>query len=128
MPKQVNWIKNTQNNDWFDFLRLNLDAPYFVGKRGIYVIWYTNPSIAKVVRLGQGNLGDRLKDHRSNSQITEYSNIGQLKVSWLVVDNISIFERELSGIENFLARIYSPLVGDAFPQATEVPITLIGQQ
>ena len=73
MLKQVFWIKNTQNNDWFDLLRLNLDAPYFLGKRGVYVIWYTSPGAAKVVRLGSGVISERLREHRSSPDILRYA-------------------------------------------------------
>lgn len=126
--KSVNWIKNNNNNDWFDFLRLNLDAPYFMNQRGVYVIWYTTPSVAKVIRVGSGNIAERLKDHRSNPEITKFSSFGQLKVSWLTIDNINIFEGEIIGIEKYLARVYSPLVGDRYPdQDNEVSVTLIGQ-
>lgn len=120
---QVNWIKNSQNNDWFDFLRLNLDAPYFSNKRGVYVIWYASPSTARVVRVGSGNIGERLRDHRSNVEITKYSAHGQLKVSWIVVDN----ENEIQGIEVFLADFYSPLVGENFPRVPSIRVNLIGQ-
>jgi hypothetical protein len=119
----VTWIKNTQNNDWFDFLRLNLDAPYFLGKRGVYVIWYSSPSIAKVVRLGSGNIAERLKNHRLNSEITKFSSLGQLKVSWIIVN-----EQSILGVEKYLAREYSPLVGDRSPEAVqEVVVNLIGK-
>ena len=125
--KRVQWVKNTQNNDWFDFLRLNLDAPYFLNKRGVYVVWYTTPSVAKVVRVGSGNISERLKDHRINPTITQYSNLGQLKVSWIVVDTLVINEREILGIERYLTRVYSPLIGDRSPNDPEIPVTLIGQ-
>lgn len=126
-PRRVTWVKNTQNNDWFDFLRLNLDAPYFAGKRGIYVIWYTSPSVAKVVRLGQGDIADRLKEHRSNPEIMKFSSVGQLKVSWIIVDNIVISNNDLNGIEQFLAKTYSPSVGIYPTNYIDIPVTLIGQ-
>ena len=123
MTKQVIWIKNTQNNDWFDFLRLNLDAHYFLSKRGVYVIWYTSPGLAKVVKVGQGNIAERLKEYRSNPEITKYASYGQLKVSWILLN-----EFELSGVEKYLARAYSPLVGDRYPDNTqEILVNLIGQ-
>lgn len=123
MIKQVVWIKNSQTNDWFDFLRLNLDAPYFLGKRGVYVIWYTSPGLAKVVRLGQGNISERLKEHRSRPDIMQYASYGQLKVSWVILN-----ENELFGVEKFLSRIYSPLIGDRYPvEIQEIPVNLIGQ-
>ena len=127
MPKRVTWVKNTQNNDWFDFLRLDLESPYFVGKNGVYVIWYTAPNSSKAVRVGSGIIAERLKEHRSNPEITKYSNFGQLKVSWVVIDNISFFGNEMEGAERYLARVYSPLIGDRFPNVPEVEISLIGQ-
>lgn len=122
IAKQVIWIKNNQNNEWFDFLRLNLDAPYFMGKNGVYVIWYTSPSIAKVVKVGSGNISERLKEHRSNPEIIKFSNSGQLKVTWIVVG-----ENEMFGIEKFLSRVYSPLIGERFPDDPEIQVNLIGQ-
>ena len=118
---QVSWLKNTQNNAWFDFLRLDLDAPYFVGKRGVYVIWYSSPSIAKVVRLGSGNIAERLKTHRENPEITKFSNNGQLKVSWIIVN-----DEAMLGVEKFLAKSYSPLLGERYPESVqEVQVNLI---
>lgn len=120
--RQVVWVKNNQNNDWFDFLRLNLDAPYFNGKIGVYVIWYASPAIAKVIRVGSGNISERLKEHRSNPEITKFSNMGQLKVTWITVNQIDTL-----GIEKYLSRVYSPLVGDRFPDIPEILVNLIGQ-
>lgn len=124
--KQVTWVKNTQNNDWFDFLRLNLDSPYFVGKSGVYVIWYTSPGLAKAVRVGSGIIVDRLKEHRLNPEITKYASFGQLKVSWVVVDNVTFLNSEIEGAERYLARIYAPLIGDRYPDVPEVEISLLG--
>lgn len=120
---QVTWIKNTQNNDWFDFLRLNLDAPYFLNKKGVYVIWYTSPGTAKVIRLGQGFISERLKEHRSNPDITNYASYGQIKVAWILLN-----DTYLSGVEKYLARVYSPLIGERFPdEVSEIQVNLIGQ-
>ncbi len=125
--RQVTWIKNNQTGEWFDFLRLNLDSQYFAGKRGIYVIWYTSPQQAKVIRLGQGYLGQRLKEHRANPKITNYSIYGQLKVSWILVDSIHLWEHDLNGVEKYLARVYSPTEGDLYPTTDpEVRVNLIG--
>lgn len=123
MQLQVNWIKNSQNNDWFDLLRLNLEGSYFIGKKGVYVIWYTSPGIAKVIRLGSGNISERLKEHRSNPDIIKYSSYGQLKVSWIILD-----EYEMPRVEQYLSRIYSPIVGDRYPEAIEeIQVNLIGR-
>ena len=124
MQKQVVWIKNTQNNDWFDFLRLNLDSSYFIDKRGVYVIWYASPGTAKVVKLGSGNISERLKEHRLNPDIIRYASYGQLKVSWIILG-----ESEFLGVEKYLARVYSPLVGDRYPEdINEIQVNLIGKR
>ena len=94
----------------------------------MYVIWYTSPGLAKAVRVGSGAIADRLKEHRANPEITKYSNSGQLKVSWVVADNVTFLERKMEGVERYLARIYSPLIGDRFPNVPEIEINLIGQQ
>jgi len=126
--RYVHWVKNTQNNEWFDFLRLNLDSPYFTNRRGIYVIWYTSPiaSTSKVIRLGQGDLVNRLREHRSDPSILSYSQYGQMKVTWAVVDNITLYENDLGGVEAYLADQYSPLVGQRFPLVSQISINLIG--
>ena len=123
----VNWTRNTQNNEWFDFLKLNLDSPYFSNKKGVYVIWYTSPLAAKVVRLGSGNIAERLKEHRSNQDILKYSGLGQMKVSWIIADNNPVKDSDLLGIEAFLANHYSPLIGDRYPDVTPIQVNLIGR-
>lgn len=121
----VYWVRNTQTNQWFDFLRLNLNAPYFVNKEGVYIIFYSSPSEARVIRIGSGNLKERLEEHRKNPAILEYSRLGQLKVTWVVADNNPLSHEQLLGVEAYLARIYSPISGDRYPTVTEIPVNPI---
>jgi hypothetical protein len=125
--RNLHWIKNGQNNEWFDFLRLNLNAPYFNDKRGAYAIWYTSSisGTSKVIRLGQGDIGDRLREHRNNPDITRYSSLGQLKVTWALVDNINFFEADLDGVEAYLSDLYQPLIGDRFPFVQQITVNPI---
>lgn len=122
---QINWVKNSQNNRYFDFLRLNINATYFSGKVGVYVIWYASPSKSRVIRVGQGNIGERLREHRNNPQILQYSSLGQLKVSWAIADGISFQKDQLDGVEAFLANNYNPLIGDRFPNVKQIPVNLL---
>lgn len=125
--RNLHWIKNGQNNEWFDFLRLNLNAPYFTGKRGVYIIWYTSSlsGTSKVIKVGQGDIGDRLREHRNNPDITKYSSSGQLKVAWALVDNINFFETDLNGVEAYLSDTYRPLIGERFPFAQRITVNPI---
>lgn len=116
----VDWVKNTTNGQYFDFLRLDLNSAYFNGREGVYVIWYASPSEARVIRVGQGNIGERLKEHISNWQITQFSKSGQLKVTWALVPKIM-----QDGIEAFLFDYYRPLVGERTPSVNPVKVNPI---
>jgi hypothetical protein len=116
----VNWIKNINNNQWFDLLRLNLGSSYFQNKEGVYIIWYSGPVEAKVIRVGQGQIGNRLKEHRDNPEILRYSNYGQLKVTWAMVD-----PQSRDGVEAFLFDAYHPLIGERSPAVNPISVNLI---
>jgi hypothetical protein len=120
---KVTWIKNTQNSQWFDLLRLNLSAPYFTGKLGVYVIWYASPQSAKVIYVGSGAIGERLVEHRSNPEISKYSQYGQLKVSWALMDDPTT----MTGVEAFLAHSYSPIIGERSLNVDPIEVNLIGK-
>ncbi len=121
----VVWQKNSQNNEWFDFLRLDLDSSYFNGKKGVYVLWYVAPPKAKAIKVGSGNLLEQLKNLRSNPLVLQYSNNGTLKVSWVTV-NGALKEDQMAGVEAFLYDSYSPLMGER-NSAASIEINLIGK-
>lgn len=105
----LNWIK-CENNNWCSFMNLNLNNNHFDGLIGVYLIW----SGDKVVRLGSGVIKDRIADHRTNSEITNYSN---LKVTWAKVG-----EDDMQGVEKYLSDAFNPLVGDRFPDAAPIKV------
>lgn len=118
----VNWVKNSNNNESFDLLRLNLNAPYFLNKVGVYVIWYASPSgVNKVIRVGQGDIASRLREHRSNPEILRYSSYGQLKVTWALLNS----QEDRNGVEAYLYDSYSPLIGERSPAAQPISVNLI---
>lgn len=118
---QVRWLKNSKNNRYFDFLRLNLNSSYFhdKNKNGVYIIWYSSPGTAKAIRVGQGNIGDRLREHKNNPQIMRYSKLGQLRVTWTIPDKLS-----LDGIEAYLYNRLRPLVGERKPGIKLISVNL----
>jgi hypothetical protein len=123
-PLNVVWYKNTQNNEWFDLLRLDLDAPYFIGRRGVFAVWYVSPGKSQVIKIGSGNLAEQLKNLRSNSQVLEFSKNGPLKVSWVAVNGI-LKEEQLDGVEAFLHEVYGTLLGERKLNIEKIPISLI---
>lgn len=109
---KVNWIKST-GDDWLSLTLVDLSQ---VTASGVYMIWY-NGNPGKVVRLGQGNIADRLNSHRSNSEITAYSKYGPLYVTWATVP-----AQYQNGVERYLANEWNPLVGDAFPDVGPISV------
>ena len=62
---QLNWTM-CQGNVWCKLNSVNLEHEHFKNMQGVYVIWHggTNPA---VVDIGQGNIKDRIAEHRKES-------------------------------------------------------------
>lgn len=89
---------------------------------GVYVIWYASPSgVNKVIRVGQGDIASRLREHRSNPEILRYSSYGQLKVTWTLLNS----QEDRNGVEAYLYDSYSPLIGERSPAAQPISVDLI---
>jgi hypothetical protein len=118
--QQVKWVKSTQNV-WLPLRRVDLSD---VSTGGCYMIWhpsgtYTNGNAyaARVVRVGQGDIADRVGCHRSDGDVLSYERYGTLYVTWAAV---LVFQRD--GVERYLAETWKPLVGDRFPDVTPIPV------
>lgn len=110
----VSWIKCGENGSvWCSLETVNLDN---VQAFGVYLIWYDgNPG--RVVRLGQGDIKDRLSKHRKDAEILSYKQRGTLWVTWA-----SVPSQYLDSVERYLANTYPPLVGDCFPDAEPIAV------
>lgn len=109
---QINWQK-CSGNVWGTLLGVDLNHIHFNNMEGVYIIWQGN---GPVIRVGQGNIRDRLYRHRNDPEITKYQS---LYVTWAPV---SFLYR--NGIERYLANVLRPVVGDAFPVAIPTPVSL----
>jgi len=107
----VQWIK-CQNDVSCSFKNLNLDHEHFNDLKGVYIIWSND----KTIRLGSGKIKDRITDHRTNTEITEYPD---LKVTWAKVN-----ENQMEGVEKYLADTLNPIIGDRFPDRTPIKVNL----
>lgn len=109
----VKWGKCGDDSHWCSFESLNLDGIKTVS--GVYIIWHGgNPS--RVVRVGQGNVADRIRAHRQDAKITKYKANG-LYVTWA-----SVPASQQDGVERYLADHWKPLVGDAFPDTVPIAV------
>jgi hypothetical protein len=108
----LSWVKCVENV-WCSLERLDLDN---VTANGVYIIWHSgNPG--RVVRVGQGNIAERLKAHRTDQSILAYKKNGQLYVTWAAVP-----VHHLDGVEAYLALQWNPLVGDRYPYAVPLAV------
>ena len=88
----------------------------YVNAFGVYIIWHAgNPG--RVVKIGQGDISDRLGKHRRDAMILAYRKHGTLKVTWAAVAS-----SQVDGVERYLANRYPPLVGDAFPDVVPIAV------
>lgn len=109
----LKWFKCGDDQHWCSLKDLNLTG---VTERGVYIIWFAgNPG--KVVRVGQGDVADRLLKHRADRQITTFANRGKLLVTWA-----SVPAHQMDGVERYLADKWNPLVGDAFPDVRPIAV------
>ena len=109
----LSWRKCGKDSRWCSLETLNLDS--ITANLGVYVIWHVgNPS--RTVRVGQGQITNRLSTHRNDAEILAHKH-GGLRVTWAEAP-----ADELDGIEVYLADLLNPLVGDAFPDAVPIQV------
>ena len=111
------WSELAPNARWCALESVDLSS---ITESGVYVIWVAG----RCVYVGQGQIADRLAEHRSLSadaswEILGYRRYGTLGVTWASVD-----EHDRDGIEAFLADVYEPLVDSRRPDVPRIPVNL----
>ena len=114
----LKWVKCAEGKEWCPFETVNLEN---VTTSGVYVIWYIGET-TKAVRVGQGNIAERILAHRRDPEITKFAALGKLVVTWA-----TLAPSHRDGVERYLADRWSPLVGDAFPEVDPIPVNLPGE-
>ena len=113
------WIRCNDGQIWCPFHSVNLTN---VDTIGVYLIWRTARGLVdppRAVRVGQGDIAERIRAHRNDEEITRHGTRETLKVTWM----------ELAGLdarlaaERYLADHYRPLVGD-YPNVRPMPVAL----
>ena len=75
-----------------------------------------------MVRVGQGDIEDRLRSHRIDTDITKYAGLNQetpLLVTWA-----SVTPQHRDGVERYLADTLKPLEGRRYPNVLPTRIVL----
>lgn len=116
MAMPLNWIR-CQGDVWCKLNSVNLRHGHFDNRRGVYVIWHGGENPATVY-VGQGDLRDRFRAHRSDARIQAYDNLG-LYVTWADVG-----PGTLDGVERYLGERLGPKVGTTLPAAQPIAVQL----
>ena len=112
----LNWVK-CQGDVWCKLDTVNLDHPHFNSMEGVYIIWHGGIS-PHTVRVGQGTIRDRLRSHRTDPEVQQYSSLG-LYVTWASVE-----KSQRDGVETFLYTRLSPKVGQRTPVALQINVNM----
>ena len=86
---------------------------------GIYVIYCATPNGTRAVRVGQGDVADRVTKHRVDKAIMAYEQYGTLYVTWAAIPG-----HIRGGVEKYLSDLYQPLIGERFPDVLPVAVNL----
>jgi hypothetical protein len=117
----VDWIAGDKN-EWFHLLGLNLDSIVPQDAFGVYIIWQYRPFCNDIifVKVGQGNIVERLSKHRSDAEIAKYAKLpNKLYVTWAEVSKFDV-----DGVEAYLGDSLKPILGERFPDCEEIEVNL----
>lgn len=114
--KTLNW-KKRQDGKWFKLTDVNLVDPHFIDLEGVYIIWYEGTNQI-VVRVGQGEIKERISDHQTDPRIMTYKSHG-LYVTWAMVPPLY-----RNGIERYLFEKLKPIVGFRYPNVPAIQVNL----
>jgi hypothetical protein len=117
MSMNLNWIKCV-GDQWCDFLKVNLTHNHFNDLEGVYIIWHGAPN-PSTVRVGQGNIRERVTAHRLDPEILKYTETYSLYITWARVDFAS-----KDGVENYLFNKLKPRLGERCPDCEAISVNL----
>ena len=110
----LNWVRCGTDRRFCSLERLNLTD---TSDDGVYIVWCSGD---RVVRVGQGDIRERLSEHRRDNNILRHRSRGQLLVSWASVND----PRLRGKIERYLGDTLDPIEGEKFPDVAPMQVNL----
>jgi hypothetical protein len=110
----LQWV-SPGGDQWFRLETVDLTN---VMTSGVYVIWHDGTP-GRVVRLGQGDIAERLTAHRNDPEIVACSRAGTLRVTWAYAP-----ANQRDGIERYLADQLKPLFEDDGGQSLPMAVPM----
>lgn len=101
----LTWAQG-RDGAWYKLEEVDLSD---VVTTGVYIVWHEgNPG--RIVRVGQGDIAFRLREHRSDPAIHRYRQFGTLRVTWASVSVVQI-----DAVERYFADRLRPQIWDRYP-------------
>lgn len=110
---QINWVNCGENGCLLK--QPNLPVP---NADGVYVISHGGRH-PRIIRVGKGNLAERIAAHRRDPQTLAFEQYGELYVTWA-----EVHPSLLDGVELYLARNLRTLYGERFPETDPIEVPL----
>lgn len=114
----LDWEMDMFEHDHFDFTEEEVNK-IKEDLKGVYIIWLINHNPPRALRLGQGEIKNRLKEHIQNKEILKY----RIKFS-IVFSYAKLSLNQCDNVERFLGDNLSPIVGDKFPDCEPRKVNL----
>jgi len=109
----LDWITCGGDDHWCSLERVALDNLDVVG---IYLIWHEGvPS--RVVKIGRGNIADRLAELKTDPEILGYRSKGMLRVTWAPAP-----PPQLEGIVRYLIEKWRPPVLTLYAETEPIEV------
>ena len=117
----VNWVKCNGGN-WCSFKRVDLKK---VTAKGVYAIGYKSSTTDAIltVYVGQGDVAERVEEHRSGNTATSKKILGYATEGTMVVTWAAINAEIRDGVEKYLADELEPIVGHTHPDVDAIPVS-----
>ena len=109
----LDWITCGGDDHWCSLERVALDNLDVIG---IYLIWHEGvPS--RIVKIGRGNIAERLSELQRDPEILAYSRKGKLRVTWA-----SAPAAQLEGILRHLMEKWRPPVLTLYAEVEAIEV------
>ena len=86
---------------------------------GIYIIWLPEHNPRSVIKVGQGNIKNRLQNHLRDDAIAKYKLNSKMVFSWAKV-NLN----QCGGVENYLGDFLEPREGERYFDDSPIKVNL----
>jgi hypothetical protein len=113
MQTILDW-KTLDSHNWTSFVDLDLQDSRLEGVTGIFFIWSRDLPYPQSIRIGQGNIRDRLIEMRNDPEVMAYQDKHPY-VAWC-----SPPQSQIDGIITFMYQERPPLVPAPYPQAAPI--------